>query len=322
MSDESTALEALDDEKVAATQWFKQFQGPDGRPRAAAALLGATKVTRVPETTLIEVSVTAGSGADAVVLANALCDTTVKREREASRAVSERKVKLLQRENAIYLIELEEDVRKQLVEKEQQLGTDAAGVSASFRTKEHLLEVTLREQSDAAADVAAARAEHDRLDEAAKKGVTPADVEVEAAAAPQVRELQTEFTRTRLAIAEAGDQPPPALARREAACRKLLAEATETARKQALAARTERTAARLADGTRRAELLHERVAMLGEELGRVSVNVSEYQVLLQRRQRLIDKENALRDQIEQINAFELQMPRGDLDMESRAVVAP
>jgi hypothetical protein len=244
-----------------------------------------------------------------------------------------RRIVSCKKEKVLVDNELNEEVMRQLRDKEAQLGLDQVGTATSWNGKQQQMDSALRERTDAQAEATAAREEADRLTAAATAGTVPADVAAAAADAPQVRQLEVELTRLRLAAAEAAGPAPttsPATApttaaddaarldRRAEACRRMLDEAVSEARKTALAGRAEQARSRLDRADRRVKHADERVTTLSKEMGDLNKLLNEYAQLQDRQKNLRAKQERLEEEISHINQFELGDPKSDVEVAAYA----
>ena len=181
MMHETTFLNAIqdDDSKIRQTNWFKRFQN-ERDPIAAAKKEWEDnwKVDPIPNTRLLRVEMTYSDPDDAKTIVDELVNTYISTVKDRQRGVEERKVDMLKKEQQIGKID-EDDIHKQLAEKEQQLGMDAVGTSMSWNGKQFQLDRLLQEEARIRSELAGYESRAATLDGDLKEGRTPAEVEAQ-----------------------------------------------------------------------------------------------------------------------------------------------
>lgn len=294
------------------TRWFQQFQN-EKDPLAAAkkAMADDFDATPIPNSNLIRVQMTYSVPEDCKTIVEEMVDKHIAQMRESQSQIESKKVDLLQRESKLVEIELNEDVLKQLREKENLLGLDQVGTSLSWNGKQFQLDRLLQEQARINSELAGFRSRAQMLTRDLEEGRTPAEVETQInnsgrflQARQRLDDIEIELDQLEQKLGSHNDLVVSLKQRKVLYQQKTdeIHEELKSTYSETLRSMLENE---IAAASANAGRVDEAVNKISFDLGKLNKEMNEYRNLQDRQKELQHKQNFLREEITKIRQFTL-----------------
>jgi len=328
ISHESLLLEALSEPggKIRETAWYKSFLDKQGNPDLAELKKNLRKNFNVmpqKSSKLLELEMTAADPKDAKRIIEELGDLHIRKTAERLRRDESEAVTLMQKERKLLQLELDEEVNKQLREKEASLGADTVEVAANYNGKRMLLDRMLQERSKINSDLAGLKSQQQGLEEDLRDGRTPPDVQQllsrdgrYLSARQRLDDMDIEVEQLTLKYGPANEMVVAFKKRREA-----YQQNVDTIRAELISDYSEAFRSQLRNQINaynaNGNVIDSEIQRLSATLGDLNKAMQEYRVLQEKERRLREKINTMEAEIRTISQFRLGSNWAQVEWSSR-----
>jgi succinoglycan biosynthesis transport protein ExoP len=300
------------DSLIRNTAWFVQYNGK--LDEAKIDLAENLSANPIPNSRLIDISMTCANPDDSRVIVKELVDHHIQTLKDDQYGIEGKKIELLDKEKNLLDLELNEDVLKKLAQKELALGGDSINTFQQWNGKQQQLSRLIEERMRILTEIEGYKSRRDSLARDLEEGRVPPDIE------QRIRDTGT-YTQFRNQVISLNIE----LKRLEQFEGRESAAVVETQRmKDAWQAEVdeehEELKSTLTDGmtaaleneikasTANLQRIDTYILQTGTELGTLNQSMGEYRVLQKKEANLRDKLDRLQDQLSEMRQFSLNSP--------------
>jgi len=306
------------DSLIRNTPWFAKYKDAFGvvvhLDEAKIDLAENLSATPIPNSRLIEISMTCANPDDSRVIVKELVDHHIQALKDAQFDTEGKKIDLLDKEKKLLELELNEDVIKKMAEKELALGDNAVNTFQQWNGKQQQLSRLIEEKMRIQAEVAGYASRLNSIARDLNEGRVPPDIE------QRIRDTGT-YTQFRSQVIQLDIE----LKRLQQFNGPQSAQVIETKRmKEAWQAQVddehEQLSSTLTEGMKAAleneisaseanqKRIEEFIKKTDDELGALNQSMNDYRVLQKRETNLRDHLDRLQDQLNEMRQFSLNSP--------------